>query len=210
MTRVLLVDDHPSTRIGLRALLESEGFEVAAEAGSADEAVAAAAAVTPDLVILDVRMANGDGVTAIDPIREAAGPDTRVVCLSAFDDVPLVDAALRAGADGYLVKGMAPDELLDALRRAMQGEVVVPDEVAARLEPFGHHRVGFSLVPPLSDRELAVLRLASRGLTNVEIGENLYVSESSVKLHLRRATEKLDAPDRTAAVAAALRLGLIE
>jgi DNA-binding NarL/FixJ family response regulator len=207
---VLVVDDHPATRVGLRALLESDGeFSVVGEAGSAAEAVTAAAATDPDLVLLDVRMQGGDGVSVIPRIRKAAHP-VRIVCLSAFDEVPLIDGALRGGADGFLVKGLEPDELIASLRRAAAGEVVIPAEIAERLEPFRHRREGSTFVLPLSDRERAVLRLASRGLTNPEIGDQLYMSESTVKLHLRRALEKLDAPDRTAAVAAAIRRGLIE
>jgi DNA-binding NarL/FixJ family response regulator len=201
--RILLVDDHPVVREGLRGMLASEDdLEVVAEAGGAAEAVAAVRAHEPDVVLMDLRMPGGDGVEATSRVL-VQRPQTRVVVLTTYDTDADILRAVEAGAAGYLLKDASRAELAQAIRAAARGETVLAPSVAAKLVSRMRSPV------ELSRREIEVLRLVARGRTNAEIGRELLISEATVKTHLLRAFAKLDVSDRTAAVTAALERGIL-
>jgi DNA-binding NarL/FixJ family response regulator len=203
MIRVVVVDDHPVVRAGLRGMLATHpGIEVVGEASSAAEAVTAAGEHRPDVVLMDLRMPGTDGVQATKLVL-ARQPQCRVVVLTTYDNDADILRAVEAGASGYLLKDASPDELAQAIRAAAAGGSVLAPSVAAKL-------VSRLRSPPvLSPREIEVLRLVSTGQTNAEIGRALFISEATVKTHLLRAFGKLSVSDRTAAVTAALALGIL-
>jgi len=199
--RVMLADDHPVVRSGLRGMLAAEpDIEVAGEAGSGPEAVALARAREFDVILMDLRMPGGDGVAAI---REL--PDAKVVVLTTYDTDADILHAVEAGAAGYLLKDASAAELADAVRAAARGETVLAPSVAGRLVT----RLRQPPQQPLSGREIEILALAARGKTNPEIGRELYISEATVKTHLLRAYAKLGVSSRTAAVTSAMERGLL-
>jgi DNA-binding NarL/FixJ family response regulator len=203
--RVVLADDHPIVREGLRGMLAAEpGIEVVAEAASGAEAVAVAARYRPDVVLMDLRMPGGDGVTATAEIL-AATPGARVVVLTTYETDADIVRAVEAGAVGYLLKDTPVAELSHAIRAAARGETVLAPSVAQRL--VSHVRQPRRDV--LSSRETEVLALGARGLTNAEIGHQLSITEATVKTHLIRSFSKLGVNDRTAAVTSAIALGAI-
>jgi DNA-binding NarL/FixJ family response regulator len=203
--RVLLADDHPVVREGLRGMLAAEpGIEVVAEAATGTEAVAFAARDHPDVVLMDLRMPHGDGVTATAEIL-AAAPTVRVVVLTTYETDTDIVRAVEAGAVGYLLKDTALAELGQAIRAAARGETVLAPAVARRL--VSHVRQPRREV--LSGRETQVLELVALGLTNAEIGQRLSITEATVKTHLLRSFVKLGVNDRTAAVTTAIALGVI-
>ncbi|MFJ4714739.1 response regulator [Streptomyces sp. NPDC088785] len=207
MIRILLADDHPVVREGLRAMLDAEpDLEVVAEAANGPRAEALAAELAPDIVLMDLRMPGGDGVDSITRMT-AAGLSCRTVVLTTYETDRDILRAVEAGAAGYLLKDMARAELADAVRAAARGETVLAPSVAARL--VDQLRTNPER-PRLSERETAVLRLVSDGCTNAEIGRRLHVAESTVKTHLLRVFGKLGVDDRTAAVTSAMRHGLLE
>jgi DNA-binding NarL/FixJ family response regulator len=200
---VLLVDDHPVVREGLRGMLAAEDdLAVVAEAGGAAEAVAAVRAHEPDVVLMDLRMPGGDGVEATVRVL-AQRPETRVVVLTTYDTDFDILRAVEAGAAGYLLKDASRAELAQAVRAAARGETVLAPSVAAKLVSRMRSPV------ELSRREIEVLRLVARGRTNAEIGRELLISEATVKTHLLRTFGKLEVSDRTAAVTAALERGIL-
>lgn len=203
--RVLVVDDHPVVRSGLRALLEGQdGLEVVGEAADGAQALVAVAQDPPDVVLLDLRMPVLDGVAVIDRLRETH-PGVRALVLTTYDaDVDIV-RALEAGATGYLLKDAPREELFRAVRVAARGEPVLAPTVAQRLMRHA------GAPPPATptERELEVLRLVSQGLTNRAIARRLHISEATVKTHLVHTFSKLGVDDRTAAVTAALERGLL-
>ncbi|WP_430331372.1 response regulator [Rhodococcus sp. ACT016] len=203
--RVLLVDDHPVVRAGLRALLAShDRVEVVAEASSGEEAVALAATAKPDVVLMDLRLGAGiDGATATAKITAVPEPP-RVVVLTTYDTDADILRAVEAGASGYLLKDTAPHVLIDSVFAAARGETVLDPEVAQRL-----YRRMQQPRADLSAREIEVLALVAQGLSNRAIAKQLFVSEATVKSHLVHAFTKLDVDSRTAAVAAARERGLI-
>lgn len=203
MITILLVDDHPVVREGLRGMLAAEDdLTVVAEAGGAAEAVAAVRAHEPDVVLMDLRMPGGDGVEATARVL-AQRPATRVVVLTTYDTDADILRAVEAGAAGYLLKDASRAELAQAIRAAARGETVLAPSVAAKLVSRMRSPV------ELSRREIEVLRLVARGRTNAEIGRELLISEATVKTHLLRTFGKLDVSDRTAAVTAALERGIL-
>ncbi|HYO39759.1 MAG TPA: response regulator transcription factor [Nocardioidaceae bacterium] len=211
MTRVLVVDDQELVRQGLRMILELGGLTVVGEAADGESAVTAARELSPDVVLMDLRMPRLDGVEATR--RITATSDARVIALTTFDvDQNVVDV-LRAGAVGFLLKDVTSDGLLDAVRRAAAGEPVVAPAVLARM--MDH----FSRRPPtparlpsgfdqLSDREREVLALLGAGRSNTEIAGELFISMPTVKTHVRHIFAKLDLRDRAQAVVAARDAGL--
>ncbi|MFF5205991.1 response regulator [Streptosporangium sp. NPDC000396] len=200
---VLLADDHPVVREGLCAMLESaDGVTVVGQAGSGEEAVTLATALRPDIVLLDLRMGEMDGVTATERILRHS-PGSKVVIVTTYENDSDILRAVEAGAAGYLLKGSSRAELINAVHAAARGETVLTPSLATRLFRARGMR------QPLSDREREVLRLVSQGLTNAEIGRQLFVSEATIKTHLLRAFKKLDVSDRTAAVITALERGLL-
>jgi DNA-binding NarL/FixJ family response regulator len=202
---VLIVDDHPVVREGLRGMLAAEpAIQVVAEAASGAEAVVMARRHRPDVVLMDLRMPGGDGVQATAGII-AALPGTRVVVLTTYETDADIVRAVEAGATGYLLKDTPRQDLVAAIRAAARGETVLGPAVAGRL--VSHLRR--PAVELLSGRETEVLTLVARGETNADIGKALFISEATVKTHLLRAFGKLGVSDRTAAVTRAIELGML-
>jgi DNA-binding NarL/FixJ family response regulator len=202
--RVLLADDHPVVREGLRGMLAAEpDIDVAGEAGSGDEAVSLGRSLRPDVILMDLRMPYGDGVNAIARIREHQ-PRARIIVLTTYDTDADILRAVEAGAAGYLLKDTPRAALVNAIRAAARGETVLAPLVAGRL-------VSRMRMPQeaLSTREAEVLAQVARGLTNAEIGRVLYISEATVKTHLGRACAKLGVSGRTAAVTKAIQTGAL-
>ena len=205
MIRVLLVDDHPVVRTGLRGMLEAEdGIEVVGEAGSGAEAIAFAATLAPDVVLMDLRMPGVDGVVATERIL-ATDARTKVIVLTTYESDADILRAVEAGATGYLLKDATPAELRRAVLAGARGETVLAPAVAARLVG----RARRPAAPSLSPREVEVLRRVGQGLSNPEIGRELFISEATVKTHLLRIFQKLGVGDRTAAVTTAMAAGLL-
>jgi len=203
--RVLLADDHPVVREGLRGMLVTEpGIDVIGEAASGDEAVAMTRALRPDVILMDLRMPHGDGVSAITRIR-AELPETRIIVLTTYDTDADILRAVEAGATGYLLKDTPRAELARAVRAAARGETVLAPSVAGRLMT----RVREPQPEPLSAAQTQVLALVARGFTNAEIGRKLFISEATVKTHLLRASAKLGVSGRTAAVTKAIETGAL-
>ncbi|MDT0212928.1 response regulator transcription factor [Rothia sp. ARF10] len=205
MIRVLVVDDHPVVRAGMVALLgELDDVEVVGEAGNGAEALALTPRLSPDVVLMDLRMPVMDGADATARLREQ--PDApQVLVLTTYDTDADIVRAVESGARGYLLKDTPPDALADAIRRAALGETVLASPVAARLA----ERLRAPARTELTPRELEVLRAVARGLSNAEVGRELYIGEATVKTHLLRIFAKLEVTDRTAAVTAAYGKGLI-
>jgi DNA-binding NarL/FixJ family response regulator len=204
MLRVIVADDHPVVREGVRAMLDAEpDLDVVGEAGSGAEAIALAARLRPDVVLMDLRMPGTDGVEATGAIT-AAGY-ARVLVVTTYDTDTDILRAVEAGATGYLLKDTPRRELAEAVRAAARGETVLAPPVARKLVS----RVRLPAVEAPTRRELEVLAEVARGLSNVEIGRSLHISEATVKTHLVRVFEKLGVSDRTAAVTTALAQGLL-
>ncbi len=211
--RLLIVDDHPVVRDGLRGILEgSPDFEVVGEAANGAEAVTRARALRPDVVLMDLRMPDVDGVTAIKRLAEL-GSDARVLVLTTYDTDADVVPAIEAGATGYLLKDAPRGDLLRAVRAAAHGEAVLSPSVATRLlgQVRGQGRgQGRGQAPePLSARELDVLALIARGSSNRDAAMRLFISEATVKTHLLHIYAKLGVNDRAAAVAVGFERGLL-
>jgi DNA-binding NarL/FixJ family response regulator len=207
---VLIVDDQDLVRHGLRLILELGDIEVVGEAADGAEAVSAAEALSPDVILMDVRMPGMDGVEAT---RELASSDAQIIALTTFDvDQHVVDM-LRAGAVGFLLKDVTAEGLIDAVRRAAAGEAVVAPAVLARMMDHFSTRPPAALRPPpgfadLSEREREILALIGAGRSNTEIAEALFISMATVKTHVRHIFAKLDLRDRAQAVVAARDAGL--
>jgi DNA-binding NarL/FixJ family response regulator len=203
--RVMLVDDHPVVREGLRGMLEAEpDLTVVGEAGSGEEAVAQASVVEADVILMDLRMRGLDGVGATEQIL--AGPATaKVVVLTTYETDADILRAVEAGASGYLLKDASRADLAGAIRAAARGETVLAPSVAGRLV----NQVRRPATQTLSAREVEVLALVAKGQTNAEIGRSLHISEATVKTHLLRSFGKLGVSDRTAAVTTAMAQGLL-
>jgi DNA-binding NarL/FixJ family response regulator len=203
--RLLIVDDHPVVRDGLRGMLESQpDFEVVGEAGDGSEAVQQVENLKPDIVLMDLRMPVMDGVTALGEIK-ANNPEVQVLVLTTYDSDADILPAIEAGAAGYLLKDSSKEELYDGIRAAARGETVLAPAVAARL-------VGRMRAPAeekLSSREVEVLQLVAEGASNSEIAQQLHISQATVKSHLVNIFGKLGVSDRTAAVTMALRKGIL-
>ncbi len=205
MIRLLIVDDHPVVRDGLRGMFAGDGrFEVVGEAGNGHEALAVARSVAPDVVLMDLRMPGMDGVTTIRSLKEQ-GSAARVLVLTTYDTDSDVLPAIKAGATGYLLKDTPREELFRAVAAADRGESVLSPAVAGRL--MGNLRSPAR--EPLSQRELEVLTLISQGCSNRETATKLFISEATVKTHLLHVYAKLGVRDRAAAVATAFERGLL-
>ncbi|GAA3247119.1 response regulator transcription factor [Pseudonocardia petroleophila] len=198
MIRVLLADDQEMVRTGFRLILSAEdGVEVVGEAGNGVDAVARARALRPDVVLMDIRMPELDGLEATRLLTADAEPP-RIVVVTTFDLDEYVYGALRAGACGFLLKDAGPRLLVEAVRAAAAGEALVSPAVTVRLlEHFAEPARPASVDGVLSPRELDVVRSVARGRTNAEIAAELFVSLSTVKTHLTNVQNKLDARNRT-------------
>jgi DNA-binding NarL/FixJ family response regulator len=217
MIRVLLAEDQAIVRAGFRALLDAEpDFEVAGEAADGNQAVALARELRPNLVLMDIRMPELDGLEATRQITaDRALNKTRVLVLTTFELDDYVFGALRAGASGFLLKGGEPRELLSAIRLVAAGEALLAPSVTKRLieayisQPEQGSKVSPEELEELSARELDVLRLVGTGATNREIAEALYLSPLTVKTHISRILGKLRARDRVQLVIVAYQTGLL-
>ncbi len=215
--RVLLVDDQALFREGLHTLLSlHEDIEVVGEAGNGQEAVAAAAELRPDVILMDLQMPVLDGAAATRQLKEMGHP-ARVIVLTTFDDDDRVFDGLRAGALGYLLKDVSSDKLVEAIRGAARGEGFLQPSVAARvLAEFTRLEATAAtpppqsgLVEPLSERELEIVRLVAAGDSNREIAARLFITEGTVKNHVTNILGKLGVRDRTQAAIRARELGLL-
>jgi DNA-binding NarL/FixJ family response regulator len=203
--RLLIADDHPVVRDGLRAMLATQpDMELVGEAATGTEAVTQARAMRPDVVLMDLQMPGLDGPGAIATLREQA-PEVRVLVLTTYGTDADITRAVDAGATGYLLKDAPREQLFGAIRAAARGESVLSPSVATRV--LGRMRAPAE--EALSPRELEILQAVARGLSNKDIGRQLYVSEATVKTHLLRVFSKLGVGDRTAAVTVALERGII-
>ena len=212
--RVLLVDDDDLMRAGLRAVLSSDdGIEVASEAADGREAVELAARLRPDVVLMDVRMPNLDGIAATRQVLEQV-PSTRVIVLTTFEEDDYIFGALNAGASGFLLKRTRPEELIAAIHTVAEGDALlspsvtrrVVDRMAPRLAPGA---TTSKRLDELTARERDVLELIAHGLSNREIADTLVIEESTVKTHVKRILMKLDLRDRLHAVIFAYETGLV-
>jgi DNA-binding NarL/FixJ family response regulator len=211
--RVILADDQPLVRAGLRMLIEqTPDMDVAGEAGTGAEAVALARATSPDVVVMDIRMPGMDGIEATQMIT-ASGMRARVLVLTTFDDDDYVYGALRAGASGFLVKDMLLEDILNAIRVVAAGDAMIAPGVTRRLigEFAAQSRAGRSPkeLTGITDREREVLRLVGHGLSNAEIAAALYITVGTAKTHVARLLAKLGARDRVQLVITAYEAGLV-
>ncbi|MFB8146393.1 response regulator [Microbacterium sp. NPDC056003] len=215
--RVLLVDDHAVMRAGFRMILEAAGdIAIVGEAATGVEGVAAASALHPDVVCMDVQMPDMDGLEATRRIVADPAIAAAVVVVTTFDRDDYLFSALSAGASGFLLKNAGPEELVSAVRVAAAGDALLAPEVTRRViarfadaEPSAPApRVVPAGVPELTEREDEVLRLVAQALSNAEIAERLYIGEATVKTHVSNVLQKLGARDRVAAVVYAHRHGL--
>ena len=201
--RIMTVDDHPFLREGLAAIINSQAdMKVVGEAFNGKDAIEKFPQYQPDITLLDLRLPDLSGIDVIIAIR-AQFPESRIIMLSTFEGDVEIQRALAAGARAYLLKSMLPKELLDAIRQVHAGKKRIPVEVATHLaEHLGEES--------LTQREIDVLRYVAEGNRNREIAKHLYISEETVKVHIKHILEKLGASDRTQATAIALRRGIIQ
>jgi len=204
--RVLLVDDHAVVREGLRAFLELQpDIVVVGEADGGETALAVAAKVRPDVVLMDLVMPDGDGITAVRNLRDQ-NPDIRVLVLTSYIDDAQVFGAVQAGAAGYQLKDIQPEALAEAIRDVHAGRPALHPEAQTRLM----HRTSEGPGATLTPRERDVLRLLTEGFANKEIARRLFVSEKTVKTHVSSILQKLGVQDRTQAALAAVRQRMLD
>ena len=203
--RIIISDDHPVVRAGLRGMISGEpGFDVIGEAENGKEAIALTGELKPDVVLMDLRMPEMDGVTAIGHIK-ADYPDVNILVLTTYESDADILRAIETGATGYLLKDTPREELFEAIRLVAQGKSPLDPGVATRLM----QRMRGADEEGLSSREIEVLELVAHGTSNKEIAKRLWVSETTVKSHMLHIFDKLGVADRTAAVTAALKRGII-
>ncbi len=209
--RVLIVDDHAIVREGQLALIDTEpGMEVVGEAKDGVEAVALARALKPDVILMDLHMPRKDGIGAIEEIK-TENPKARILVLTSFTEDEKVYAAIKSGAVGYLLKDASPNEILAAIRKVHQGETSMTPSIADKL--MRELQRASSLTPtedPLTEREVEVLKLVARGLTNHGIAEELVISTRTVSTHVSSILSKLHLANRTQVALYALREGLAD
>ena len=201
--RVFSVDDHPLVREGIAAIINSqEDMEIVAQAATGREAILLFRAHRPDVTLMDLRMPDISGIDALSAIL-GEFPDARLVMLTTFEGDVEIQRSLAAGARGYLLKTMPPKDLVEAVRQVHAGKKRIPQEIAAQLaEHIADER--------LTEREIDVLQHVAGGNRNREIAERLFISEETVKVHVKHIMEKLGATDRTSAVTIAVRRGIIQ
>jgi len=201
--RVLIADDHPVVRAGLAAVLQSQpDMTVVAEAADGEQTLELYEEFSPDVLILDLRMPAPDGLQVLAELMARGGPPPRVLVMTAYASEADVRRALKAGAKGFLVKGAEPQQIREAVREISAGQAFLPAKIVSRLaEAIAH--------PELSARELQVLRYLARGKSNKEVGQILYISENTVKGHVKAILAKLEAMGRTEAIAIAASRGLV-
>lgn len=204
-TRIVLVDDHPVVREGMRGMLATVAdLDVVGEAGNGADAIRLAGALLPDVVLMDLRMPGMDGAAATAEIARLY-PTVKVLVVTTYDTDADILRAVEAGATGYILKDTPVVDLIDSIRSAARGETVLAPSVAAKLV----RRMRAPTVESLTNREVEVLACVSRGLSNADVGRELFIGEATVKTHLIRAFAKLGVDDRTAAVTEAIRRGAL-
>lgn len=201
--RIICVDDHPLLREGIAAIINNQSdMQLVAEAATGREAIQIFREYKPDITLMDLRLPDMSGIDSLIAIRREF-PDARVVMLTTFEGDVEIQRSLEAGARGYLLKSMPPNELVEAIRQVNDGKKRIPPELAARVaEHLGDEA--------LTEREIEVLRYIARGNRNRDIAKQLFISEETVKVHIKHIMEKLRASDRTQAVAIAARRGIIQ
>jgi DNA-binding NarL/FixJ family response regulator len=212
--RVVIADDQALVRAGFRMILTADGIDVVAEATTGIEAVDAVRKHVPDVVLMDVRMPEMDGLTATRHILSGAGAAPRIIMLTTFDLDHYVYAALTAGASGFLLKDVTPEHLVNAVRLVRDGDAMLAPAITRRLvERFARRDADAPAIhrdlTALTKRELEVLGLLAQGLSNAELARRLHLSEATVKTHIARILAKLDLRDRVQAVVVAYRTGLV-
>ncbi len=201
---VVIADDHPVVREGLVAIFKSQkDIKVVAEATNGEEALELCSHHLPDVLLLDLRMPEKDGLQVITELTARRLSRPRVIVMTTYESEEDIRRALKAGAKGYLVKGTAPQQIRESVRRVAAGESLLPANIAAKLAESMAH-------PELSERERQVLQYMANGRSNKEIGQILYISENTVKAHVKSILTKLDAMGRTEAIAIAIKRGLIK
>lgn len=211
--RILIADDHAIVREGLRWLIATEpGMELVGEAVDGEEVVWKAQSMRPDVILLDLVMPHKDGIEAIDEIKRR-DPEARILVLTSFAEDEKVFSAIKAGALGYLIKDSSPQDLLQAIHDVYRGEPSMSPTIAQKLmrelQRSAKHAAGLPPTEePLTEREVAVLRLVAQGLSNQEIGERLVISERTVRTHVSNILDKLHLANRTQAALYALKEGL--
>jgi DNA-binding NarL/FixJ family response regulator len=206
---VFIADDHELVRYALRNLLEGEdGFEVVGEAEDGEDAVAGVCELNPDVLLLDLRMPNMGGIEVCRELKDREC-ETRVLVLTSFDDDDEVFGVLAVGACGYILKDTRPESVVQAIRSVADGKAVFDSKIADRVISGPQDEVEPPERDLLSDREMEVLRLMAKGMSNKEIGRALWIGETTVKTHVSHILRKLDQNDRTQAVLAAVQAGLI-
>lgn len=194
--KVLLIDDHPLMRRGIKQLIElEEGFEVIGDVGSGTEGISVALQTSPDLIILDLNMKGLSGLDTLKGLR-AEGVDARIVILTVSDAKSDIFALIDAGADGYLLKDTEPETLLEQIKHIAQGEVILSDSIKDLLIEREHRQ---DPMESLTEREMDVLSLIATGLSNKQIAAQLFISEETVKVHIRNLLRKLNVHSRVAA-----------
>jgi two-component system NarL family response regulator len=202
--RVIIADDHPVVRQGLRAILQSQqDIHVIAEAADGEEACQLCHQLSPDVLLLDLRMPRKDGFQVAAELRARAGAlKPGIIVMTTYEGEEDIRRALSAGAKGYLAKGTAPEQIREAVRRVAEGQALLPAAIASKLAESMAH-------PDLSDRERQILQAIADGRSNKEIGQVLHISENTVKGHVKSVLKKLRAAGRTEAVAIATKRGLL-
>ena len=213
MIKILIADDHLIIRQGLRLILETESdFEIVGEASDGAEALSLCRKLKPDVVLMDLRMPNMDGLTAIEKLRDEQ-PDIAIVILTTYNEDDLMIRALQSGARGYLLKDSSRENLLDTIHAAARGETLLKPEIVARmlaLQSAPKPAPTPQTDSPLTDRETEVLQALARGERNKEIAYNLGITERTVKAHLQSIYQKFNVDSRAAAVAVGAQKGLLE
>lgn len=206
--RVLIADDHELVRLALRNLLEAEGYiEVVGEAADGAEALRLVEEHEPDVLLLDLHMPNVDGVEVA---RQLTDSDVRIIVLTSYDDEDELFAVLGAGVSGYVMKDTRPDGILHAVRSVAEGQTVLDPTVAKRVIAGQPVTTTTQPIEGLSEREADVLQLMAKGYNNRQIGQTLWIAEATVKSHVSHILRKLGVADRTQAVLAAVRAGLVD
>ena len=207
-TRVFLADDHELVRYALRSVIEAEGdLEVIGEADNGDDVIDACIGSRPDVLVLDLRMPGQGGVEVCRRVH-IESPSTNILVLTSFDEDDELFGVLAAGACGYLLKDTRPERIVHAIRAVADGQAVFDSSVASRIIS-GRPQGNDTLEEPLSDREMEVLQLMAKGMSNKEIGRALWIGETTVKTHVSHILRKLGQADRTQAVLAAVKSGLV-
>ncbi len=206
VTRVMIVDDHAIWRGGVRSMLEDTEFEVVAEASSGKEALSVLEDAKPEMVLLDIRMAGGDGLDALIAIKKRS-PGVSVVMVTTYDNPTYMARAVAGGASGYILKGVGQDEFIETLRAVANGEMLISRDALVRSlrSVSSQGEASGELIIPLTEREIEVLRLVATGLNNREIGAILFIAEGTVKTHVEHIISKIGVSDRVQAAVWAAR-----